>query len=67
MASPRCVVVFRAEKVGREVLFDMTVNGRSMAYELQPGDFEGAIRRARIQPTEVWTEDLTGYRERVGR
>lgn len=67
MASPKQVVVFRAEKVGREVFYDMTLNGRVLAYELFPDDFAGALRRARISPTEVWVEDLNGYRERMTR
>lgn len=60
--SDQCVIVFVPVGLGR---YDMMVNGRAGEYDVDPEDFSTAIRRRRLQPTEVWIEDTTGYRERI--
>lgn len=60
------MIVFREEKPG---LFDLLVDGRAAAYDVEPEDFKGALRRSRVDPDKhkIFTEDLTGYRTRLGR
>lgn len=48
--------------------FDLKVDGRIREYDVEQPDLHGALRRARIQPTEeVFIEDTSGYRERLPR
>lgn len=43
-------------------LYDLQVDGRTKEYDVEPWDFEGAVRRARIDPSTVQVEDDLGYR-----
>jgi hypothetical protein len=45
-----------------EGLYDLVVDGRAREYDVEPDDFAGAVRRARLDPKDVLIEDDTGYR-----
>lgn len=54
--------VFRANGDGT---YDLTHDGRSLDYDLEPHEFADAIRRARRRipdPGKVYVEDESGYR-----
>lgn len=61
------VVVFRAERERGRVVYDMLVDGRVRAYGVDADDMVATLRSFRLQPSEVWVEDLFGDRHRVGR
>lgn len=52
--------LFRANGDGT---YDLTVNDRSLDYDLTPDEFADAIRRSRRQFDKVEIEDETGYRQ----
>lgn len=56
--------VFRANGDGT---FDLEVDGRAAEYDVDPEDFASALRRRRVEPTEVYVEDETGYRSKLRR
>lgn len=50
--------------------FDLKQDGRVREYDVDPEDLYGAVRRARLSPTEVLVEDEAGHRvplTRLGR
>lgn len=50
-----------------EGLYDLHVDGKVREYDVEPDDFLHAVRRARLDPTEVLIEDDTGYRAPIAR
>lgn len=53
-----------------ERTYDLLLHGRVIEYDVEPDGLQDALRRARGrlpagQP--VYVEDLTGYRQRLGR
>lgn len=48
-------------------LYDLLKDGRVLEYNVDPEDLQGAIRRARLDPTDVLIEDETGYASRLVR
>lgn len=60
------MILFREHRPG---MFDLTVDGRAVVYDVEPDDFAASIRRARVSTGDhkVYVEDLSGYREPLGR
>ncbi len=60
------MIVFREDRPGK---FDLLIDGRAADYEIEPSEFGAALRRSRVDTSkhQVFIEDLTGYRERLGR
>lgn len=50
-----------------EGLYDLQRDGRALEYDVEPWDLHGALRRRRITEGEVYVEDATGHRQRLGR
>jgi len=62
-------VVFRKVDAKSD-LYDLTIDGRSAQYDVEPSDFADALRRQRTRiPRDavIYVEDETGYRTRLGR
>ena len=56
-------------QVPGQPLYDLHVDGRAAAYDVEPEEFAETLRRRRITPTRenpVYVEDETGYRKRLG-
>lgn len=61
------MIIFREEEPGN---FDLHVDGRIVEYDVEPDEFRSVLRRRRIDPAKdgpVYTEDTTGYRQRLTR
>lgn len=57
-------------QVSGQALYDLHVNGRVQAYDVEPDEFSETLRRRRIDPKTdgpVYVEDETGYRTKMGR
>lgn len=58
-------VMFRLEKDGT---YDLWIDGRIADPELEPDQFEDALRRRRVHHRDdVFVEDMTGYRTKIQR
>lgn len=58
------MILFRANGDGT---YDLLMDGRIAAYDVEPDDFSDALRRARYAGgSQVMIEDETGYREPLG-
>ena len=58
--------VMFSQVLGQSV-YDLFVDGRVVEYDVHPDDFGAALRRARVDTSEVVIEDDSGYRQRLGR
>lgn len=47
--------------------YDLLVDRRRVEYDVEADEFHDALRRARFDGADVWVEDETGHRERLGR